>query len=415
MSEAEIAAWHVNVGDDVREDQPLVDVMTDKATVEIGSPIAARVTAIHVAVGDKAAVGSVLVEFNIADGMQSTSAVQATSDSSSLPAAASPSPPGPASAAPAAALPAAAAGFGGDGHLLSDVEGFRRPLAAPAVRRRARELKIPLSAIVGSGPRGRILHADVEAHAGRRSALIQASVPLGVREEVEEVRIIGLRRKIAERMALAKRSIPHFGYVEEFDVTELEALRIALNHRYGAARAKLTPLPFIMSAIARVIPHHPNINSTYDDESGLLRRFKHIDMGVATRTTGGLVVPVVRRVESRDIWSCASEVARLAVAARNGKATRTELSGSTITVTSLGPLGGIAATPVINHPEVAIIGPNRIQEQPRVLGGSIVVRKIMNVSSSFDHRIIDGYEAAEFIQKVKALIEMPAMLFLSEL
>jgi 2-oxoisovalerate dehydrogenase E2 component (dihydrolipoyl transacylase) len=231
-------------------------------------------------------------------------------------------------------------------------------------------------------------------------------------DPVEEIRIVGLRRRIAERMAEAKRTIPHFSYVEEVDVTELEALRAQLNAEPHDNKPKLSPLAFVMRAVARLIPEYPDINATFDGEAGILRRHAAVHIGVATQTEKGLMVPVVRHVESRDLWDCAREIARAAASARSGKATREELTGSTLTLTSLGPLGGIAATPVINAPEVAIIGPNRIVERPAVRSGAITIRKMMNISSSFDHRIIDGYQAAEFIQRLKVLLETPALIFI---
>ena len=384
-TEAEIAAWHVAPGETVAEDQPLVDVMTEKVTVEITSPVAGVVQSIHVPAGDKAAVGAALVTFDI----ESTQAQTAAK------------PPATAATAPAvlAAPPAAA---------------NSRPSASPSVRRRAREADTPLELIAGSGPKGRILHQDLDGYLARQSSgkgANPAPQPVGG-DGVEEIRIIGLRRKIAEKMMQSKRSIPHFTYVEEIDVTELEALRAHLNGQAADRRPKLSPLAFFARALARVLPAYPQINATYDGDAGVLRRYRAIHLGIATQTTGGLMVPVVRHIESRDLWSCAAEIARVSAAARAGKATREELSGSTITLTSLGPMGGIAATPVINHPEVAIIGPNRIVERPVVRQGAIVVRKIMNLSSSFDHRIVDGFDAAEFIQRLKAMLECPATIFI---
>lgn len=372
-TEAEITAWHVKVGDAIKEDQPLLDVMTEKATVEISSPVSGVVTSIHAAAGDKAAVGSVLVGFKLE-------------------------------------------GQGGSGGLTAVAHELvsHRPLASPAIRRRARELGVSLKLVVGSGPRGRIMHEDIDAHLARKTPPASGPTPSKADSPVEEVRVIGLRRKIAERMSLSKREIPHFGYIEEVDMTELESLRSHLNTQAGGQQPKLTPLPFIMRAVVLALRNHPNVNATYDGEAEVLRRHVSIHMGIATQTPNGLVVPVVRDVQARNLWDCARELARVSAAARGGKATREELSGSTITLTSLGPLGGIAATPVINHPEVAIIGPNRIAERPVVKDGQIVVRKMMNVSSSFDHRIVDGYEAAEFIREVKTLLEVPASLFMDK-
>jgi 2-oxoisovalerate dehydrogenase E2 component (dihydrolipoyl transacylase) len=285
-----------------------------------------------------------------------------------------------------------------------------RPSASPSVRRRARETETPLERVPGSGPGGRILHQDLDQYLSQQKAAGASSRP-NAGDEVEEIRIIGLRRRIAEKMMQSKRSIPHFTYVEEFDLTELEALRAHLNAS-NSRGARLSPLAFFARALARVLPDYPQINATYDGDAGVLRRHRAIHLGVATQTPGGLMVPVVRHLEKRDLWDCAAEIARVAAAARDNRATREELSGSTITLTSLGPLGGVAATPVINHPEVAIIGPNRIVERPVVRGGVVVVRKMMNLSSSFDHRIVDGYDAAAFVQRLKAMLEMPATLFI---
>jgi 2-oxoisovalerate dehydrogenase E2 component (dihydrolipoyl transacylase) len=373
-TEAEIAAWYVDVGHTVKEDQRLVDIMTDKATVEITSPVDGVVASLHGGVGDKLAVGSPLVILTTAGGDRSAGAE----------------------------IPTAGAAEQSDARVAA-----ARPIASPAVRRRARELGVPLKVVQGTGPAGRILHEDVDAHLARK-----APVPPPSSGTSEEVRIIGLRRKIAEKMAQSSRSIPHFTYVDEVDVTELEALRLHLNADAGKQQPKLTPLPFIMRAVARILPSYPDVNSTYDGEAGILRRHTAIHMGIATQTPAGLMVPVVRHVEVLNLWSCAREIARVSAAARNGKATRDELSGSTITLTSLGALGGIVATPIINYPEVAIIGPNRIIERPVVRGGRIAIRKVMNLSSSFDHRIVDGHAAAEFIQRIKALLESPATVFL---
>ncbi len=384
-TEAEIAAWHVQPGEHVAEDQPLVDVMTEKVTVEITSPVAGVVQSIFVKAGDMAAVGAALISFE-------TGAASAAAPAHA-PAAANPQ---VAQAAAPLAQPSAAAAQ----------SPASRPAASPSVRRRARETDTPLERVTGTGPGGRILHRDLEQHLTRQTAAAVAGL-----SAVEEVRIIGLRRRIAEKMMQAKRSIPHFTYVEEIDLTELEALRAHLN-AIETRGPKLSPLAFFARALVRVLPDYPQINATYDGDAGVLRQHRSIHLGLATQTPGGLMVPVVRHVETRDLWDCAAEMARIAAAARDNKATRDELSGSTITLTSLGALGGVAATPVINHPEVAIIGPNRIIERPVVRQGVVVVRKMMNLSSSFDHRIVDGYDAAAFVQRLKALLEMPATLFI---
>jgi len=286
-------------------------------------------------------------------------------------------------------------------------------LASPAIRRRALEHGIDLTELRGSGPGGRILQADLQA---REAALPMPTKAKGdaaylARSGVEEVPVIGLRRQIAERLQLAKRSIPHFSYVEEMDVTELEDLRAHLNGEADPG-AELSFLPFLMRAMVRVLPKYPDINAVYDDAAEILHRHAAVHIGIATQTSKGLLVPVVRNAEARDLRECAAEVRRLAVAARQGKASRDDLSGSTITITSLGALGGVAIVPVINRPEVAIIGPNRIVERPVVRGGRIVVRKMMNLSCAFDHRIVDGYDAARFVQDIRKHLEHPATLFL---
>ncbi|WP_254225960.1 dihydrolipoamide acetyltransferase family protein, partial [Burkholderia gladioli] len=289
-----------------------------------------------------------------------------------------------------------------------------RPLASPAVRKRAWDLGIELRFVRGSGEAGRILHEDLDAWlqgSGGAAAPAGARAAYAERHDEEAVPVIGLRRKIAEKMQEAKRRIPHFSYVEEIDVTELETLRAELNRRHGETRGKLTMLPFIARAMVVALRDFPQINARYDDEAGVVTRHGAVHLGVATQSKGGLMVPVVRHAEARDVWALAAEVARLAEAARAGKASREELSGSTITLSSLGPLGGVVSTPVINHPEVGIVGVNRIVERPMIRNGLVVARKLMNLSSSFDHRVVDGMDAAEFIQSVRALLEQPALLF----
>jgi 2-oxoisovalerate dehydrogenase E2 component (dihydrolipoyl transacylase) len=362
VAEAEIVAWHVKVGDHIREDQPLLDVMTDKATVDMSSPVDGTVTALHGEIGHKAPVGSVLVELDLG-GKEEIAAPPAQN---------------------------------GDGKALS---------ASPATRRRAREWGIALDQIQGSGPNGRILTEDLEQYRAHTPRVREGA-------DVEEIKVIGLRRQIAERMARSKREIPHFSYVEECDVTELEKLRAELNAGRGEGRPKLTLLPFLMRALVKLVPAFPDLNAHYDEGAGVLRRYAGLHIGIATQTPNGLMVPVIRHAERRGLWDCAAELTRVAEAAREGRASREELSGSTITLTSLGPLGGIAATPIINAPEVAIIGPNRIVERPVVEGAFLARRKIMNLSSSFDHRIVDGHEAARFIQQLKRLLEHPALIFL---
>jgi 2-oxoisovalerate dehydrogenase E2 component (dihydrolipoyl transacylase) len=289
------------------------------------------------------------------------------------------------------------------------------PLAAPAVRKRAWDMGIELQFVAGSGPAGRITHADLDAHlSGQRHGHASGGFDerYAALEGEQAVPLIGLRRKIAEKMQMAKRQIPHFTYVEEVDVTELEALRTQLNARYGDERPRLTLLPLLMRALVLAVRKFPEVNARYDDSANIVTRYNPVHIGIATQTDAGLMVPVVRNAESRDPWASAQEIVRLADAARTGKAVRDELSGSTITITSLGPLGGIVTTPVINHPEVAIVGVNRILERPVVKNGGLVPRKLMNLSSSFDHRVIDGMVAAEFIQTIRGYLETPATLFI---
>lgn len=291
------------------------------------------------------------------------------------------------------------------------------------MRRRAEELGIKLQFVRGTGPTGRILHADLDAYlaeegAGGPSRIGHAEPAQGGNSYLytklaggEDIPVIGLRRQIAERMQAAKRHIPHFTYVEEVDVTELEELRAHLNATRAKDQPKLTLLPFLMRALVRALREFPQMNATYDDEAGVIHRSAPVHIGMAVQTVRGLLVAVIKHAESRDLWDCASEVSQLATVTRDGKASREQLTGSTITITSLGPLGGVSATPVINRPEVAIIGPNKIVERPVVRDGQIVIRKMMNLSSSFDHRVIDGAEAAEFIQRLRAVLEQPATIF----
>jgi 2-oxoisovalerate dehydrogenase E2 component (dihydrolipoyl transacylase) len=372
IAEVELVAWHVRPGDTVVADQAIADVMTEKATVEVPSPVSGRVLALGGNAGDKLAVGSELVRLE-AD-----------------------------AATPAAAPPAASAAASATG---------ARPLASPAVRRHARELGISLESVKGTAPGGRIVHEDLVRGASTGSPGPAGAPRHAERHGEQSVPVIGLRRQIAERMQDAARRIPHFTYVEEVDVTELEALRARLNDEHGASRGRLTVLPFLMRAIVLAVPSFPQMNARFDDDKGVVTRFAAVNIGIATQTADGLVVPVVRHAEARDLWAAASEVARLAQAARSRKATREELSGSTITITSLGPLGGIVTTPVINSPEVAIVGVNRIVERPAIRSGAIVPRALMNLSSSFDHRVVDGHDAAAFVQALRGYLECPALLF----
>ena len=411
-AEAEIVAWHVKVGDTILEDAPLVDVMTDKATVEMTAPVGGRILELHGQPGDMAPVGAAIAVFDVEGAGNAAAAPPTPVDAAPAPATTEtktqtvvePEPrPRPERDEPRTAF----------AQPVRRVEG-EKPLASPAVRRRAEDLGIKLTQVQATGPANRITHEDLDAFvAGAGQPVARAG--LAKRTAVEEVKVIGLRRAIARQMQEAKRRIPHFAYIEEVDVTELEDLRLHLNATKRSDQPKLTVLPFLMRALVRILPAYPQINARFDDEAGVVHRYAAVHIGVATQTANGLVAPVVRHAETLDIWASAIEVARVAELARSGKGSKDELSGSTITITSLGPLGGVATTPVINHPEVAIIGPNKIVERPVVRGGQIVVRKMMNLSSSFDHRVVDGYDAAEFIQKVKAMLEHPATLFMDEL
>jgi len=397
IAEAEIAAWYVAAGDRVEEDQPLVDVMTEKVTVAIGSPVSGVVLAIHGQVGQSVPVGSLLVELQI-EGDEKTYAAPTSAAVVTENLLADHQQP---SASPSTAAIAAVASRSPATHV---------PLASPSTRRRARELGIELESVPGTGPHGRITPVDFDNYLAQGSQATGNT--LTKRTAVHETRIVGLRGKIAKKMLEATRRIPHFSYVEEFDLTELEGLRRELNAERSEQRPKLTLLPFFMRALVRLVPEFPQLNAHYDDGAGVLRSYEAVHIGIATQSDSGLLVPVIRHAETLDLWDCARELLRVTTAARRGRATREELSGSTLTLTSLGALGGIAATPIINHPEVAIIGPNKLTERAVVLNGAVVIRTMMNVSSSFDHRIVDGYIAARFVQRLRRLVERPALLFL---
>ncbi|MDE2608106.1 MAG: 2-oxo acid dehydrogenase subunit E2 [Burkholderiales bacterium] len=415
IAEVELAAWHVKVGDTVKEDQPLADVMTDKATVEIPSPVSGTVLALGGQVGDVMAVGSELIRLEVEGaGNQKPGAAQAAP---AVPAAAQAEPapraapePVPA-AAPAPVAPAASKPAPPKPAPVVARQPGERPLASPAVRKRAWDLGIELRFVHGTGPAGRIGHEDLDAYLQGRGGTLGARAGLVERNDEQAVPVVGLRRKIAQKMQEAKRRIPHFSYVEEIDVTELEELRVQLNRKWGESRGRLTVLPLLARAMVLALRDFPQINARFDDELGVVTRHGAVHLGIAAQSPAGLMVPVVRHAEARDPWSIAAEIARLGEAVRGGKAERDELLGSTITISSLGPLGGIVSTPVINHPEVAIVGVNRIVERPMIRHGAVVPRKLMNLSSSFDHRVVDGMDAAEFIQAVRALLEQPAMLF----
>ncbi|MBV9859126.1 MAG: 2-oxo acid dehydrogenase subunit E2 [Alphaproteobacteria bacterium] len=416
MAQAEIAAWHVRVGDLVSEDDPLVDVMTDKATVEIPSPVAGRIVALHGEVGERRAIGSELVAFEVAGAGTGEPAPEPKAGQK--PAAVRPGAPEVAPSLPQLQQEPVATTALADRAAVAAVATRapgEKPIASPAVRRRAWERGVALQFVPGSGPGGRITQEDLDAYL---SADGSSGRPIPARtrrhDAVEEVKIVGLRRVIAERLQQAKRRIPHFSYIEEVDVTALEELRRDLNTPAANGRPHLTVLPFLVRALVAALPEHPQINSRFDDEAGILHRYGAVHVGIATQTPAGLLVPVLRHAETLNLWSAAAEIARLAQAARDGSLDRDALSGSTITVTSLGPLGGLASTPVINYPEVAILGVNKIALRPVVRDGQVALRQIMNVSASFDHRIVDGWEAAQFIQRMRRLLEQPARLFLAE-
>ncbi|WP_374438640.1 dihydrolipoamide acetyltransferase family protein [Inhella sp.] len=421
IAEVELVAWHVKPGDTVAEDQILADVMTDKATVEIPSPVAGTVTTLGGPVGLVMAVGAELIrlevegEGNLKAGSApaaapatkpvTASAAASVAAVASAPVAAPVAAPTPMAAKPAAPRAPAQPRRAPD----------EKPIASPAVRRRAWELGIELQFVQGTGPAGRITHEDLEAFAGapHGAASAGADSRYAARLDEQAIPVLGLRRKIAQKMQQAKRQIPHFTYVEEVDVTELEALRQRLNQQHGKARAKLTMLPFLARAIVIAVREFPQVNARFDDEANVVTRYGAVHIGMAAQTDAGLMVPVIRHAETLDPWACAAEITRLAEAARTGKAGRDELSGSTITITSLGPLGGIVTTPVINHPEVGIVGVNRIVERPMFdRDGRVVPRLLMNLSSSFDHRVVDGMDAALFVQRLRALLETPATLFI---
>lgn len=415
IAEAEIVAWHVKAGDMVAEDQQIADMMTDKATVEMESPVAGKVVQVAGEVGDTIAIGSMLV------------VIETAGESG-----------GGAEAPEAAPAPAPAAevveerievetpdASDADDALAADPAPVPVPaptpapeprngvkvLATPAVRARARDLGIDLAEVKPAAD-GRLRHADLDAFLSYSSGY----APAGARRADEQVKVIGMRRRIAENMAASKRNIPHFSYVEEIDVTDLEELRAQLNANRGG-KPKLTLLPLIITAICKTLPDFPMINARYDDEAGVVTRSGAVHLGMATQTDAGLMVPVIRDAQDKNLWQLATEITRLAEAARTGKAKSEELSGSTLTVTSLGPLGGVATTPVINRPEVAIIGPNRIVERPMFVsdgmgGERIAKRKLMNLSISCDHRVVDGWDAASFVQAIRKLLETPALLLI---
>jgi 2-oxoisovalerate dehydrogenase E2 component (dihydrolipoyl transacylase) len=430
VAEAELVEWHVKVGDVVREDTVLAAVMTDKATVEIPSPVEGEVAWLGGEIGDRIAVGSPLIRLKTAGAGVTETAAEAREAAPAMDSGEGEAPiadgmaeegenlpppeprhsePIPAPAEKPETTPARRRATTAALAGAPRPEG-ERPLASPAVRLRAKEAGIDLRQVRGSGPAGRILHEDLEAFL--RQGPSGATAPgLAPDNSVEEIRVVGLRRRIAERMELTRSRVVPITYVEEVDVTALEELRGKLNAEKRADRPKLTLIPFLMRAIVRTVREQPRMNAHYDDEAHVIRRFGGVHIGIAAQTDTGLVVPVARHCEARDLWDCATELSRLSDAAKSGTATREELSGSTITITSLGALGGIVTTPVLNHPEVAIVGVNKIAVRPLWDGRDFVPRRVMNLSSSFDHRVIDGWDAAVFVQRLKTLLETPALIF----
>jgi|TARA_B110000196_G_scaffold163474_1_gene140446 2-oxoisovalerate dehydrogenase E2 component (dihydrolipoyl transacylase) len=404
--EGEVVQWHVAAGDEVTEDDPIVDVMTDKATVTIPSPITGVVSSLNGDVGEMVAVGSALVEFDSDAAAVSISepgpSVEPESEAEPEPS----SEPEPAPApepVPLAPEPSAA-----------PVASSGKVLASPAIRRRAREAGVDLSQVRGSGPAGRVRHADLDAYIAADGA-VSGAAPSAYsikRTGVTEVKVVGLRRKIAEQMTISKRTIPHFSYFEEADVTELETLRQMLNASRDESQPKLTYLPFIMLALSKIMPDHPECNAHYDDQGGVVSRHDAVHIGIATQTERGLYVPVVKHVEAMDAWQAAAELQRVAGAARGGTASLDDLTGSTFTITSLGRDGGLGATPIINHPEVAILGIHKARDMPVAKDGQVVVRRIMNLSSSFDHRVVDGADGAALVQHLRRMLEHPALIFM---
>ena len=400
--EGEVVQWHVSVGDAVKEDDPIVDVMTDKAAVTIPSPVSGVVSSLNGGVGDMIAVGSALVEFDSDDTPPDTEPVAAAEPEVEVASEPEPEPePKPASEPDPEPAPTPATPSG-------------RALASPALRRRAREAGIDIAQISGSGPSGRIRNADLDAFIAADGSVTgtEPTAQSAERTDVTEVKVVGLRRKIAEQMTTSKTRIAHFSYFEEADVTELETLRRTLNASRDVTQPKLTYLPFIMLALSKIMPDHPECNAIYDDQAGVVMRHGAVHIGIATQTERGLYVPVVKHVEAMDAWQAAEEMQRVAGAARDGTASLDDLTGSTFTITSLGRDGGLGATPIINHPEVAILGVHKAREMPVARDGQIVVRRIMNLSSSFDHRVVDGADGAALIQHLKRMLENPALIFM---
>ncbi len=412
VAEAEIVEWEVAIGDVVQEDSILAAVMTDKATVEIPSPVDGRIVWLGAEPGDVMSVGSPIIKLEV-DGegnVAENSEVKVEEPAPVQPAQSSAfvvqAPKTKINIEKPVASPARQATVG-----PVRAEG-EKPIASPAVRKRALDAGVDLRQVSGAGPAGRISHEDLDAFFDGSTVTTRPGGGLVANTSVSDVKIVGLRRKIAEKMSISKSRIPHITIVEEVDMTALEELRGTLNKAKSEDQPKLTLLPFLMRALVKAVGEQPNLNAIFDDEAGVVHQYGGVHIGMAAQTPNGLVVPVIKHAEARDVWGCAAEVNRLAVAAKSGAATREELSGSTITITSLGPLGAIATTPVINHPEVAILGVNKMAIRPMWDGTDFVPRKMMNISSSFDHRVIDGWDAAVFVQRIKSLLETPAMIFM---
>ena len=403
--EGEITAWHVAVGDTVVEDQEMVDIMTDKATVGIGSTVDGKVSKLYGAIGDMIAVGAPLIEFEV-DG-EGSAAAEPEHEPEPMPEPEptpepAPAPPTPVPSPKSAPTPAP--------EPVTAPDTSRRPLASPVVRRRAKEEGVSLSQVSGSGPAGRITHDDLDAYLTRPQTVggLPISMPGQERSGVTEVPVVGLRRKIAEQMTKSYTTIPHFSYFEEVDVTDLEALRQWMNANRTEEQPKLTYLPFIMQALVKLFQgEHGGCNARYNDQNEILSLHSAINIGIATTTDRGLYVPVVKHVEAKTIWETGSELIRVASAARDGSANLDDLTGSTFTITSLGRDGGLGATPIINHPEVGILGVHKANDRAVVIDGKITIRRMMNLSSSWDHRVVDGADGAALVQALKQLLEHP--------
>ena len=402
--EGEVVTWHVEVGASVSEDDSIVDIMTDKSTVTIPSPYSGVIVALHGEVGDMVAVGAVLVEFESEGEVDDSPPAPEEPDVEEAPdGVEAPASPVRKPEAPPAITPPPVAKV--------PITPSGPVLASPAVRRRARESGVDLGALKGTGPGGRVQQSDLDAYLATGGS--SSSAPKQVsRNGTTEIKVVGLRRKIAEQMVRSKRAIPHFSYFEEIDITELEALRQLLNSSRGEEQPKLTYLPFIMMALSKAFIRHEKCNAIYDEESGVVIQHEAVNLGIATQTDKGLFVPVVKHAESMDVWQTASEMQRVTGSARDGSATLEDLTGSTFTITSLGREGGLGATPIINHPEVGILGIHKARDMPVVRGGSIEIRRIMNVSSSWDHRVVDGADGAALVQDLKRMIEHPALIFM---